>query len=185
MTNCSPSSQEQLSMSLADAVKNINQRELVNPSLALGLAALHAQHGENDEAIKILEQLIASGIQTAEILFALAEIYESANLKEQAKENYNKAIEISSQVVVAAKARLLRIEEALGDTVAINNLRQQVVENSAELTDIQKSSELGQQVNDLVQGKNKNLFLDAAQRCGSCPGPGYTFLGWCVPCNGG
>lgn len=185
MTNCSPSSQEQTSMSLADAVKNISQRELANPILALGLASLHAEYGKNDEAIEIVKQLIASGIQTAEILFALAEIYESANLNEQAKENYNKAIDISSQVVVAAKAGLLRIEEALGDTVAINSLRQQTVEKFAELTDIQKSSELGQKVDDLVQGRNKNLFLMAASRCGSCPGPGYKFLGLCLPCNGG
>jgi tetratricopeptide (TPR) repeat protein len=168
--------------------ESIRQRKLANPIIELGEAARYADRGKNDEAIEIIEKLVASGIQTPEILFALGEVYEAANLNPKAKENYNKAIKISSQVVVAAQAGLARIEDALGDGVAANSLRQESIKKFAALADTERSRELGLKVDGLAQGKDKFLFLSAKNICGNCTcddgRPGRNFFGTCLPCNG-
>lgn len=169
--------------------ESIRQRKLANPIIELGEAARYAARGENDEAIKIIEKLVTSGTQTAEILFALAEVYEAANLNQKAKDSYSKALDISLQMAVAAKARLARTEEALGDSVAANSLRQESIKKFVASADTERSSELEQKIDDPAQRKDKFLFVTAARfDCGSCTcddgGTGFNFRGICLPCSG-
>ena len=168
--------------------ESIRQRKLANPIIELGEAARYATRGENDEAIKIIEKLVTSGTQTAEILFALGEVYEASNLNQKAKESYSKALDISLQIAVEAKARLARTENALGDSAATNSLRQESVEKFVASAGTEKSSALEQKIDDLAPGEGKFLFVTAARfNCGSCTcddgGTGFRYKGTCLPCN--
>lgn len=182
--NSNLSSSQPLNRELAELIEDISQRKLENPILALGLASLYAEHGKNDEAIAIIEKLIAADIQTVEILLALGEVYESTNLHQQAKDNYDKAIKLSSQLLVAAHAGLARVEESLGNSAEAHGLHQESISKFAALADIEKSSDLGQRLDDLIQNKHKFLFLKTSGGCGSCPGPGYKYGWMCLPCGG-
>lgn len=187
--NCSPKPEHPLdeaaSQRLRNAVEDISNRKLPNPVIALGLAALYAENGLSAKAIEILESLIASGIQSAEILFALAEVYENAGLNQQARENYNKAIELTSQVAIAAKAGLAKIEDTLENADTASRLRQEATNGLQALAEGEQRIEGGQSVGALVRGEQQFLFLAARRDCGSCPGPGYSFFGVCNPCGFG
>lgn len=167
---------------LQNAVNDISNRSLPNPMIALGLAALYAENGHNDKAIEILENLIAKNIQTAEIFFALAEVYENAGSHQQARENYMKAIELASQVGIAAKAGLAKIEDRLENADVASRLRREATDGLQALAQGEQKIEVGQSVDALVRGKQRFLFL-ARGGCGECAGPGYRFFGVCNPCG--
>lgn len=183
---CSPEHENQPNEAaierLQNAIEDIRQRKLPNPIKALGLAALYAENGLNAKAIEILEELIASGIQSAEIFFALGEVYENAGLNQQATENYNKALDLASQVTLAAKAGLAKIEDVLENVDAASNLRQEATVGLEALAEVEQRDEEGQRVSAFVRGEQQFLFLAARGGCGECPGPGKKFFGNCLPC---
>ena len=81
-------------------------------------------------------------------------------------------------------AGLARIEESLGNPGAAQSLHQESVNKFTALADTEKSSDLGQKLDDLVQKQHKFLFLKTNSGCGSCPGPGYIYGRLCLPCGG-
>jgi len=172
---------------LQNAVDNINQRELADEEKALGLAALYTKYGLNAKAIETLEILVATGIQSAEIYFALGEIYGDSDSNSQAKELFQKALELalanqSPQVVVAAKARLAKIEAVNRNLSAANRWRQEAQAGFEALKDVEKRSEMGERLRRLISGEQQFMLLNSGE-CGVCAGPGQYFFRKCIPCN--
>lgn len=85
---------------------------------------------------------------------------------------------------VTSHAGLARIEESLGNTAEAHNLHQLSTTKFAALADTERSSDLGQELDNLIQKKNKFLFLKNNNACGVCPGPGYRYGRLCLPCGG-
>jgi len=174
---------------LQEAIDNISQRSLPNSAIALGLAALYANNDRHTLAIETLEKLTTAGVQTAEIFFALGEVYENAssnsqnkeNYVEKARENYTKALEVASQMTLAAKIGLAKIEDMQGKIDAASHLRQDAQTGLEALAEVERRLEEGQRVGGFVRGQQQFLFL--AGGCGECAGPGYYFFRLCNPCN--
>lgn len=174
---------------LQKAIVDISQRSLPNPAIDLGLAALYANNGQHTLAIETLEKLTAAGVQTVEIFFALGEVYENASLNnqtkekyvEKARENYTKALEVASQMILAAKIGLAKIEDMQGKTDAASHLRRDAQTGLEALAEVEQGLEEGQRVSGFVRRQQQFLFL--ARGCGECPGPGYNFGRNCVPCG--
>ncbi len=189
--NSSPKPEPQLdeaaNQKLQNAVEDITQRELADEDKALGLVALYTKYGLNAKAIEILERLVATGIKLAEIHFALGEVYGNSDSNIQAKEQFQKALELalanqSPQVVVAAKAGLAKIEAVNRNMGAANRWRQEAQAGFESLKDVEKRSEMGERLRRLISGEQQFMLLNSGE-CGVCAGPGQYFFRKCIPCN--
>lgn len=176
-------SKEKMDKVLNNDVKKISGLEIPHPVKALGLAALYMEHKLHQDAISVLQELIDSDISIAEIFFALGEIHENSDSDLQAaKENYKKALALASQVAIAAKVALAKIE-ARENLDAANKPHQEVTNELQALAQVAQSYEMEKRVSAFVREEEQFLFLNVKARCGECNhGNGYKFFGVCNPC---
>ncbi len=181
---------------LNNAVDDISNRGVSDDLKALGLAVLYVKYGQNAKAIETLNKLVTSGTPSAELHFALGEIYENSSSNQLAIENYTKAMERASangnsQVVVAAKAGLAKIEDARGNKSEASRWRQEAqaeLESWKNTARFEASADMGQRgkeeerLRQLISGEQQFMLL-ALRGCGECAGPGYYAFGRCAPCG--
>jgi tetratricopeptide (TPR) repeat protein len=186
---------EATNQKLNNSVNDISKREVADDLKALGLAVLYVKYGQDVKAIETLNKLIASGNPSAELHFALGEIYENSSSNQLAIENYTKAMELALanrnyQVLVAAKAGLAKILDAQGNKGEGSRWRQEAQaeleswKNTARFeasADMEQRSKEEERLRRLINSEQQFMLL-ASGLCGECAGPGKWVFRKCAPC---
>lgn len=175
---------EKIAQELQAALAQIEKQNLADDEKAIAQSFVYAEYSQLNRAIQILEELMAAGDRNLELSLMIADLHAIKGASSQAKEYYEKVVELASdssdpkelEFLIVAKAELASYSTQKSQTESANSFLEETKTRFEQLKkqEVYNQGQLSQRLEEIfVRDKDPEMPFSWSNsvRSALCPCP--------------